>query len=94
MTWSGDTATIEANVPAAELQAAVDAAPADTSADNAITLRDRAEQALATNAAFIVAAKPATAAAQASAAYDASVRHARQINGVIRLLLGKLDATD
>lgn len=70
----------------------VDPAVTETNRDS---LRDQARNALGVNRTFIAAAKPSTAAAQASAAYDASVRHARQINRVIRLLLDEdLDAAD
>lgn len=58
------------------------------------TIRSQALAALTTNRAFITTAKPSTAAAQASAAYDAAKAQARQNNGVIRLLLGLLDGTD
>lgn len=61
---------------------------------NQTTLRQRARQALAINATYAAAAKPGTAAAQASAAFDATQRHAQQINRVIRLLLNELDGTD
>jgi hypothetical protein len=58
------------------------------------TIRDRAVAALATNKAFIDSAKPGTAAAQASAAYDQTKALTRQVNGLIRLVLGRLDGTD
>lgn len=61
---------------------------------NEETIRDRAAQALAANRTFITAAKPSTAALQASAAYDQAKAQARQLNGVIRLLLGHLDSTE
>lgn len=61
---------------------------------NSATLRDRAEQALATNRTFIAKAKPGTAAAQASDAYDQAKALSRQNVALIRLLLGKLEGTD
>lgn len=60
---------------------------APTERELAETIRARAVAALAANAAFIAAAKPGTAAGQASAAYDAAVRNAKAVNGMIRLLL-------
>lgn len=62
--------------------------------DNEETIRERALAALAANRTFIQSAKPSTAAAQASAAYDQAKAQARQLNGVIRLLLGVLDGVE
>lgn len=58
---------------------------------NTQTIRQRAEAALTANASFIGAAKPGTAAAQASAAYDQTVRVTRECSALIRLTLGLLD---
>lgn len=63
-------------------------------ADNEAAIRQQARQALADNRAYIAAVKPSTAAAQANAAYDATVRLSRQNNGIIRLLLSALDGAD
>lgn len=62
---------------------------------NLLTLRSRAAAALTANATFLAAAKPGTAAAQASAAYDQTVRLTKECNALIRLLLGLLaDVSD
>jgi len=61
---------------------------------NRQTIEDAAANALAANRALIQQAKPGTATAQASAAYDAVVALARQQNGIIRLLLNRLDGTN
>lgn len=58
------------------------------------TIRQQAAAALAANRAFVTQAKPSTASAQASQAYDQTVKLSRQNNGLIRLLLGQLDGTD
>jgi hypothetical protein len=68
--------------------------PVSSDQANSTTIRDALAQALVNNRTFIDATKPATATAQASAAYDAAVRQARQINALIRLLLGLLDGTE
>jgi hypothetical protein len=57
--------------------------------DNEETIRDRAAQALATNRTYIALANPTTA--QNTAQVKAL---SRQMNGVVRLLLGLLDGTD
>jgi hypothetical protein len=68
--------------------------PGSTGANEA-TLRSRVAAALAANATFMAAAKPGTAAAQASAAYDQTVRLTRECTALIRLLLGLLaDVSD
>lgn len=56
---------------------------------NAATIRDRATQALSTNADFLALASPNNAqnAAQVKAL-------TRQVNGLVRLVLGRLDGTD
>lgn len=59
---------------------------AATTLANAQTLLQRAQAALTNNATFINATKPSTAAAQASTAYDQTVRLSRQVNALIRLL--------
>lgn len=61
---------------------------------NRVTLEQQALAALAANKAWLAQAKPATAAAQASSAYDQAKALTRQMNGVIRLLTGRLDSTD
>lgn len=55
----------------------------DTSANQA-ALRDKAAAAVAANLAFLNTAKPATAAAQASAAYDQAKALTRQMNAVLK----------
>jgi hypothetical protein len=60
---------------------------------NAEQMRDRLAQGVQANRAFIAAAKPATAAATANAAYDAAVRNARMVN-IMALLLVAQDTTD
>lgn len=62
--------------------------------DNDETIRQQAVDALTANRAFVATAKPSTAAAQASAAYDQTKALTRQVNGLIRLVLGRLDGTD
>jgi hypothetical protein len=56
-------------------------------------LQDKAQAALTVNTAFVSAAKPGTAAAQASAAYDQTVRVTRECTALIRLALNLLDDT-
>lgn len=69
--------------------------PDDVYGRNVDTLRARSAAALTANATFLAAAKPGTAAAQASAAYDQTVRLTKECNAVIRLLLGLLgDVSD
>lgn len=68
-------------------------AAATTALTNADTIRQRAAAALQANAAFIAQAKPGTAAAQASAAYDFCVLSAKEHTALIRLFLGQLDST-
>lgn len=75
-----------ATLAAGDAQIAADA--------NGGTLRQQALGAMVANRAFIAAAKPATAAAQASQAYDQSVALSRQMNRITRLVLGLLDGTD
>lgn len=58
------------------------------------TLRQQAIAAMVVNRTFIAAAKPSTAAAQASAAYDQAVRNARMLNGLARIVLDLRDGTD
>lgn len=52
-----------------------------------IAMHQAIRNALIRNRTFIAATKPATAAAQASQAYDAAVAAAKQFNAVYRLLL-------
>lgn len=58
---------------------------------NAEQLRSRLVQALTANQSRIQAAKPLTAAGQASAAYDNTIVIFRQLNALIRLRLDHLD---
>lgn len=82
--WRADVAAhVPTHPTAAELEA--------TRADNEATLRQRALPALTANDNFIAATKPSTAAAQASAAYDAAVRLSKECNALIQLLLNNLD---
>jgi hypothetical protein len=79
------TITVEVNTP--EEAAALDAQAAAVVA-NEQTLRDRADQALAGNAAYLGLASPTNAQAVAQVA-----ALTRQQNAVIRLILRKLDTT-
>jgi len=74
------------NVTQAQLQAAVDAHVAVDRDANGATLRRRAQNALATNATFLGLASPSNAqnAAQVKAL-------TRQMNGLVRLVVGLLD---
>lgn len=65
--------------------------PADV--QNARTLRQSLILGAAADLAFINAAKPGTAALQASAAYDAAVRCSRQLRSLILLEIAE-DTTD
>ena len=76
-------------VTVAQLQALVDAHVAVDVVGNEATLRDRADQALAVNRAFLAISAPTNA--QTVAQVKALTR---QQNGIIRLLLRKLDGTD
>lgn len=89
MRWDGTTAEIEAARPSSELQAAVDAASLNLRDENAKTLRQRADAALAANATYLAIASPT------NAQITAQVRRLTQENNaIIRLLVGKLDTTD
>lgn len=66
----------------------------DTVEVNDRTLRQQVIGHMVANRNFRAAAKPATAAAQASAAYDAAVREAAHLNALSRLVLQLLDGTD
>lgn len=87
------TAAEQTKVADAQAETAQRRQANDTQQATATTIRQQAQQALAGNRTFVQAAKPGTAAAQASAAYDQAVALSRQQNGLIRLLLGQLDAT-
>lgn len=63
----------------------------DSAAVNGELVKQRARLALAANAQFLAAAKPGTAAAQASAAYDQAVKLTKECTGVIRQLYGLLE---
>lgn len=87
---SDDGSVYEANVSEAQLRAAVEAAPlAQAREDNAATIRQQAQQALAGNRTYATLASPTNA--QTVAQVKAL---SRQQNGLIRLLLGALDGTD
>lgn len=86
--------TVEADVDAATLGSAIAAHVFVDEQANDEALRQAARLALVANRAFLAAAKPGTAAAQASSAYDQTKALTRQMNGVLRLLLGDLTGTD
>lgn len=96
---SANPKTVSSTVAQDALDGAVNAhvanfsivAPADVSAVNLATIQQRLQQALAANATFLASAKPGTAAAQASVAYDQTVRLTKECNALIRLALGQLD---
>lgn len=83
------TTTVRADVPQAQLQAAVDSAPLDNAAANAVSVRQAAAGALDANRSFLAVATPT--AAQVAAQVKALTR---QNNALIRLVLGQLDGTD
>lgn len=93
----GGTTTIRSTVTQAVLDTAVKAhtanpnitPPVDQSPANEQTIRDAARQALAGNRAYVAINNPT--AAQTTAQVKALTR---QMNGVIRLLLGDLSGTD
>lgn len=97
---STDAKDVEADVPEATLRAAldahyVDAAWAATPEEaTARALDARLDQALTQLQIAVSAAKPATAAAQASAAYETSRLCARVLVGLVRLHLRRLDSAD
>lgn len=87
-------------------QTALDAAIAAHTADpsivppppieetNEATINDRLDQALTALGNHVTRAKPATAAAQASAAYDATVLLARVAISLVRLVRRRLEAVE
>lgn len=80
----------------AAVQAVLDAhtgAPSPRVANEA-AINDRLDQAIAALRSHVDRAKPSTAAAQASAAYDATVLLCRVAIGVIRIMRRRLDGTD
>lgn len=83
------TYTVTADQPEATLQAAVDAAPTDNTEANGGTLRTQAETALTGHRTFLAIASPTNA--QVAAQVKALTRSDLAL---IRLALGKLDATD
>lgn len=92
MTDDGTTRVVACYDPAitqAQLQAAVDAHVAIDEDGNRTTLEQRAANALQTNRDFLALATPTNA--QVVAQVKALTR---QNNGIIRLLLGRLDGTD
>lgn len=68
--------------------------PPSVEPGNEASLRQQMRDALVANRAFKAQAKPGTAAAQASSTYDQAKALTRQMNGVLRLLLGDLSGTD
>lgn len=60
---------------------------------NQATLQSRAQAALTANLNFVNQAKPGTASAQASQAYDAAVTLSKECTALIRLLLDLFDST-
>lgn len=89
--WDGAGTQVEDRDATPEEIAALAAHELEQNGD---AIREQARAALAQNRAFVAAAKPVTATAQASQAYDQAKQQARQLNGLIRLLLGALDAAD
>jgi hypothetical protein len=85
--WDGDTAKWTppqgATVVPFDPAVHIIATPVDVA--NAATLRQALILGATADLAFINAAKPSTAAAQASAAYDAAVRCSRQLRSLILL---------
>ena len=84
-----DRATAEPIVAAHSATALAAEAESESAAANGATIRDRAAQALSTNADFLALSSPTNAqnAAQVKAL-------TRQMNGLIRLALGRLDGTE
>lgn len=70
-------------------------ADADYPADFAVEddLHSKLRDAVQSNMAFVGAAKPPTAAAQASAAYDQTVKLTKQTNALIRVVFRLFDST-
>jgi len=89
-TASGTTITChDENVTQAQLQAAIDAHVAVDESGNRTTIEDQALIALQNNRAFLDIANPTNA--QAISQIRALTR---QNNGIIRLILNKLEGTD
>lgn len=65
-----------------------------TQAANQATLQAKAQSALTANATFLAQTKPATAAVQASQAYDQAVTLTRECSALIRLALNLLDSVN
>ena len=86
---STDSKEIVADVPLATLQSAVDAHQFIDRTANRAAIEQRAADALAANLTYIDRASPT--AAQSTAQVRAL---SQQMNGVIRLLLNRLDGTD
>lgn len=87
--FDGTTRTITADVDAATLQAKIDAHVAIDEDGNRRTLEQRAVTALAANATYLARTSPTTA--QQTAQIKALTQ---QVNALIRLQAGALDATD
>lgn len=82
-------ATVNVETTGVDGKVTTKAVTVDDGVANADTVRQAAQQALAANRAFVALATPN--AAQTTAQVKAL---SRQQNGLIRLLLGQLDATD
>lgn len=93
--WDGDTAKWQppAGATCVPFNPATHTLTQPADVANAATLRQTLLLGAAADLAFINAAKPGTAAAQASAAYDAAVRCSRQLRSLI-LLEVAADTTD
>lgn len=85
----GTVRTVTADMPQADLQAAIDAHTAIDERANRATLVDRAATALQANRDFLALASPTNA--QTLAQVKALTR---QNTALIRLALGRLDSTD
>lgn len=85
--WDGDTSkwAPPQGVTAVPFDPAIHAVAVPVDVQNAQTLRQALMLGAAADLAFINTAKPGTAAAQASAAYDAAVRCSRQLRALILL---------
>lgn len=84
-----DRATVEPIVAAHPVTAQVEAERIAREQNNEATIRDRADTALATNAAFLNRANPTNAQV-----VEQVKALTRQNNGLIRLALRRFDATD
>lgn len=87
--YSGNPLIKQRDLTAEEAQRLADADAANAAANNGRTIREQAQAALDNNRTFLALTNPTNAqnAAQVKAL-------TRQVNGIIRLVLGKLDGTD